>query len=123
MTYITYHKRQYSRSEMDSTRRNAMGGANLNRDRRIGVYHCNQLYERIPSVPPTPNFMPSYLVRTSDMKVVKGSEVNEGYCTLSYSWNQSGEIRKNAITGKSYRVDEGKHKIIFPPQNCTKSTK
>ncbi|KAI7851180.1 hypothetical protein BDC45DRAFT_467640 [Circinella umbellata] len=57
--------------------------------------------------------MPTYLVRTSDMKLVRGSDVHEGYCTLSYSWGQSGEVRINETTGKSYRIDQGKHKIIY----------
>ncbi|KAG2221008.1 hypothetical protein INT45_004627 [Circinella minor] len=69
---------------------------------------------------PKPNFMPSYLVRTSDMKVVKGSKVQEGYCTLTYSWNQSGEITKNEITGNMERTDQGKHKIIYPGKTVRK---
>ncbi|KAG2221005.1 hypothetical protein INT45_004624 [Circinella minor] len=65
--------------------------------------------------------MPNYLVRTSDMKVVKGSEVQEGYCTLSYSWNQSGEIVINETGKKSHRrIDQGKHKIIFPGKTVPK---
>ena len=71
----------------------------------------------MPSIPQKLHFMPSYLVRTSDMKVVKGSDVNEGYCTLSYSWNQSGEIIKIGAGEKSHRrIDQGIHKIIFPPK-------
>ncbi|KAI9253506.1 hypothetical protein BDA99DRAFT_540758 [Phascolomyces articulosus] len=59
-------------------------------------------------------FMPTKLVRIHDMKVVKGSQVKEGYYALSYSWNQSGDSIIDQVTGKSMRVDEGKHKIIFP---------
>ena len=48
------------------------------------------------------------------MKVVQGSKVHEGYCALSYSWNQSGEIVINETGKKSHRcIDEGKH-IILP---------
>ncbi|KAI9271653.1 hypothetical protein BDA99DRAFT_556877 [Phascolomyces articulosus] len=65
----------------------------------------------IPNVLPKPNFMPSKLVCISDMKVVDGSQVNEGYCALSYSWNQSGDIKLDD-NGKYVRVDDGKHKII-----------
>ncbi|KAG2219336.1 hypothetical protein INT45_006869 [Circinella minor] len=61
-----------------------------------------------------PKFMPSYLVDTYDMRLVKGSDVDQGYCTLSYSWNQSGEILIDKTTGKSSRLDQGKHEIIFP---------
>ncbi|KAI7853081.1 hypothetical protein BDC45DRAFT_570601 [Circinella umbellata] len=62
-------------------------------------------------------FMPTKLVRVSDMKVVKGSTVkDEGYCALSYSWSWSGE--NNIVQGgKSVRVDNGEHQIIFPPKN------
>ncbi|KAG2220651.1 hypothetical protein INT45_014081 [Circinella minor] len=61
-----------------------------------------------------PKFMPTKLVRISDMQVILGSQVNEGYCALSYSWNQSGDIitmnnRNN--TKKNARVDRGKHII------------
>ncbi|KAG2222361.1 hypothetical protein INT45_009834 [Circinella minor] len=64
--------------------------------------------------------MPSYLVRISDMKLVQGSEVHEGYCALSYSWNQSGEIIKNKTTNNCDRMDQGKHKIIYPGKTIRK---
>ncbi|KAG2219339.1 hypothetical protein INT45_006872 [Circinella minor] len=64
--------------------------------------------------------MPSYLVCISDMRVVKGAEVDEGYCALSYSWNQSGEVLINQSTGKSYRIDQGMHKIIFSGKTVQK---
>ncbi|KAG2221003.1 hypothetical protein INT45_004622 [Circinella minor] len=100
MTYITYEKKQHTSKYSD--------------DRRYESYrrYAKPPYP-VPSVLPQPHFMPNYLVRTSDMKVVKGSEVHEGYCALSYSWNQSGEILINKTTGKSYRIDQGKHRIIF----------
>ncbi|KAI9271495.1 hypothetical protein BDA99DRAFT_533983 [Phascolomyces articulosus] len=65
----------------------------------------------IPNELPKPDFMPTKLVRISDMKVVDGSQVNEGYCALSYSWDQSGDIQQDD-NGKYVRVDDGKHKII-----------
>ncbi|KAG2219338.1 hypothetical protein INT45_006871 [Circinella minor] len=74
----------------------------------------------MPLILPKPKFMPRYLVRISDMELVKGSEVHEGYCTLSYSWNQSGEILLDEEIGKSYRIDQGKHKIIFPGKTVRK---
>ncbi|KAI8140006.1 hypothetical protein BJV82DRAFT_659508, partial [Fennellomyces sp. T-0311] len=58
-----------------------------------------------------PSFRPTWLVRISDMKRVPGSTVKEDYCTLSYSWNCSGDIYKEGDTGYR-RVDNGKHKII-----------
>ncbi|KAI9278239.1 heterokaryon incompatibility protein-domain-containing protein [Phascolomyces articulosus] len=61
---------------------------------------------------PASDFMPQKLVRVSDMQVVPGSKVHEGYCALSYSANQSGEIIVDRITGKHKRIDHGKHKII-----------
>ncbi|KAI9266784.1 hypothetical protein BDA99DRAFT_536193 [Phascolomyces articulosus] len=73
-----------------------------------------QFSKKLPMMIPKPEYMPSKLVRISDMKLVRGSEVNEGYCTISYSWNQSGEVIPADITGKSKRIDEGKHRIIFP---------
>ncbi|KAI8136780.1 hypothetical protein BJV82DRAFT_661719 [Fennellomyces sp. T-0311] len=58
-----------------------------------------------------PEFKPSLLVRTADMEVVEGSTVDDHYWTISYSWNQSGEIFKND-DGEYDRVDDGKHEII-----------
>ena len=115
MTYFTYKKAQ--RSDYKPERRIPFFRPTKNGPEVVNIegdHRYTQPPKRMPLILPKPIFMPSYLVRTSDMKVVKGSEVHEGYCTLSYSWNQSGETRKDAITGKSYRVDEGKHKIIFP---------
>ncbi|KAG2219337.1 hypothetical protein INT45_006870 [Circinella minor] len=97
MTYITYEKTYYNDVNYGSG----------------WISRYTKPPKKIPSVLPKPTFMPSYLVRTSDMKLIKGSEVHEGYCSLSYSWNQSGEILINKTTGKSYRIDEGKHKIIL----------
>ncbi|KAI7847274.1 heterokaryon incompatibility protein-domain-containing protein [Circinella umbellata] len=71
----------------------------------------SQPHKRIPTEIPKPNFLPSKLVRTYDMQVVPGNQVNEGYCALSYSWNQSGEINFDKTTGKSTRIDQGKHII------------
>ncbi|KAI7847934.1 hypothetical protein BDC45DRAFT_610664 [Circinella umbellata] len=68
--------------------------------------------EKLPATIPKPAFMPSRLVRTSDMQVIYGSEVTEGYCALSYSWNWSGDMITDKKTGKYQRVDLGKHKII-----------
>ncbi|KAI9261523.1 hypothetical protein BDA99DRAFT_537913 [Phascolomyces articulosus] len=74
-------------------------------------YH-RQLPKSVPDALPKPEFMPTKLVRISDMQVMDGSQVNEGYCALSYAWNQSGEIIQDGVTGKYKRIDEGKHKII-----------
>ncbi|KAI7851154.1 hypothetical protein BDC45DRAFT_572241 [Circinella umbellata] len=40
------------------------------------------------------------------MKAVEGSKVQEGYCVLSYSWNQPGDIIKNEMTGNSDHIDQ-----------------
>ena len=63
-----------------------------------------------------PKFMPTKLVRVSDMKVLPGSQVSkaEGYCAISYAWNQSADVNQNEITGEYSRIDLGRHKIIFP---------
>ncbi|KAI9271628.1 heterokaryon incompatibility protein-domain-containing protein [Phascolomyces articulosus] len=66
----------------------------------------------IPNDLPKPDFMPTKLVRISDMKVVDGSQANESYCALSYSWNQSGDMVLDETTGKYKRIDKGKHRIF-----------
>ncbi|KAG2223394.1 hypothetical protein INT45_002889 [Circinella minor] len=39
-------------------------------------------------------FRPTWIVRTSDMQRVPGTDATDGYCTLSYSWNYSGDLIK-----------------------------
>ncbi|KAI8144009.1 hypothetical protein BJV82DRAFT_74164 [Fennellomyces sp. T-0311] len=56
-------------------------------------------------------FRPTWLVRVSDMQVVPGSEVDDHYWTLSYSWSQSGEMIERS-DGEYDRIDESKHKIV-----------
>ncbi|KAI9271701.1 hypothetical protein BDA99DRAFT_569506 [Phascolomyces articulosus] len=92
--YITYETAQYSPNDKHE------------RAKRV------KPSKKIPNDLPKPDFMPTKLVRISDMTVVNGSQVNEGYCTLSYSWNQSGDIVLDETTGKYKRIDEGKHEII-----------
>ncbi|KAI7850880.1 hypothetical protein BDC45DRAFT_538830 [Circinella umbellata] len=41
-------------------------------------------------------YRPTWLVRTSDWKLVPGNEAMGGYCALSYCWEQSGEIIKKS---------------------------
>ncbi|KAI9484512.1 hypothetical protein BDB00DRAFT_878767 [Zychaea mexicana] len=73
--------------------------------------------KRVPSSIPTPPFKPTYLVRISDMKRVLATNVNEGYCALSYSWNWSGDIikhEKNDDEEPEYsREDHGQHTMIY----------
>ncbi|KAI9246928.1 heterokaryon incompatibility protein-domain-containing protein [Phascolomyces articulosus] len=57
-------------------------------------------------------FRPTWLVRTSDMERVPGTEATHGYCTLSYSWNYSGDIFPGE-NGKYEFFDHGKHRIIL----------
>ncbi|KAI9243372.1 heterokaryon incompatibility protein-domain-containing protein, partial [Phascolomyces articulosus] len=92
--YITYDTVQYSYN----------GG--------YGYKKCVEPPITIPSDLPKPDFMPAKLVRISDMKAVNGSQVNEGYCALSYSWNQSGSIFYNPFRRKYVRFDIGINKII-----------
>ncbi|KAI9488626.1 hypothetical protein BDB00DRAFT_942147 [Zychaea mexicana] len=67
------------------------------------------------STPPKSDFMPTWLVRVSDMSVVRGSTVtDEGYCTVSYSWSWSGNMILDKKNSKAERDDQGKHKIIYP---------
>ncbi|KAI9253518.1 hypothetical protein BDA99DRAFT_540771 [Phascolomyces articulosus] len=68
--------------------------------------------KKVPNELLKPGFMPVKLVCISDMQVVNGPQVNEGYCALSYCWNQPGDILLDEDTGNPKRVDEGKHKII-----------
>ncbi|KAI9246748.1 hypothetical protein BDA99DRAFT_543223 [Phascolomyces articulosus] len=90
-------------------------------------YECTQWYtnkeqelfqydrppKKIPTVLPKPEFMPTRLLRISDLKLVEGSQVHEGYCALSYSRDQSGDRLLDEVTGKpKRRIDEGKHRII-----------
>ncbi|KAI9268157.1 hypothetical protein BDA99DRAFT_535671 [Phascolomyces articulosus] len=49
----------------------------------------------------------SKLVRISEMQVVNGSHMDEGYCALSYSWNQSGTVNYEPFHGKHIRIDRG----------------
>ncbi|KAG2224745.1 hypothetical protein INT45_009060 [Circinella minor] len=68
---------------------------------------------------PKPIVMPSKLIRVSDMVVVPGNEVDEGYCALSYSWDHCGEPEWNKTTAEIKRIDKGKHTIytkIFEPE-------
>ncbi|KAG2224563.1 hypothetical protein INT45_004408 [Circinella minor] len=94
--YITYNTTQWAKDPYDPI--------------RVGQFAVPP--GRITTALPKPKFMPSKLIRTFDMKVVPGSQVNEGYCALSYSWNQSGDIVLDPLTGKSKRKDQGKHKLI-----------
>ncbi|KAI9250173.1 hypothetical protein BDA99DRAFT_608473 [Phascolomyces articulosus] len=91
--YITYETTQYSLNDRGKSPK------------------FSQPPKKVPNDLPKPDFMPTKLVRISDTQVVDGSQVNEGYCALSYSWNQSGEIQQDD-NGEYIRVDEGKHEII-----------
>ncbi|KAI9269118.1 heterokaryon incompatibility protein-domain-containing protein [Phascolomyces articulosus] len=70
---------------------------------------------KVPNALPRPKFMPSKLVRIEDMRIVPGSQVKEGYCAISYSWNQSGDYVVDPKTKKHIRNDQGKHKVYLEP--------
>ncbi|KAI7851155.1 hypothetical protein BDC45DRAFT_559619, partial [Circinella umbellata] len=122
MTYITYEKAQYSDYKIKRGIHSVtIRDGEVHRTRRPeGIQRHNQPPKKMPFLVPKTCFMPSYLVRISDMKIVQGSEVHEGYCALSYSWNQSGEIIKNKTTNNYDRIDQGKHKIIYPSKTVRK---
>ena len=40
---------------------------------------------KVPEESPKPELMPIKLIHKSDMQVVQDTQVNEGYCALSYS--------------------------------------
>ncbi|KAI9276647.1 hypothetical protein BDA99DRAFT_554610 [Phascolomyces articulosus] len=82
-------------------------------DNRDNEHNDPSITTGVPDMLPKPEFMPSILVRSSDMKVVNGSQILKGYYALSYSWNQSGKIIYNTFRDRHIRVDKGKHKIIF----------
>ncbi|KAG2222360.1 hypothetical protein INT45_009833 [Circinella minor] len=123
MAYVTYKKTQYSVYKKEReipvwcTENNGESYKTIDWE---GIRRYSKPPKKMPLILPKPDFMPNYLVRISDMKVVQGSEVHEGYCALSYSWNQSGEITKNEITGNKERIDQGKHRIIFPAKMVRK---
>ncbi|KAI9264178.1 hypothetical protein BDA99DRAFT_559472 [Phascolomyces articulosus] len=56
--------------------------------------------------------MPTKLVRSTDMKVIDGSQVNERYCALYYSWNQSGDSYYGSVRDTCVRIDNDYYKII-----------
>ena len=57
-------------------------------------------------------YRPNWLVRISDWKIVPGSEAENGYHTLSYCWEQSGEVFKR-MDGNGYDlIDNGEHCIV-----------
>ncbi|KAI9488942.1 heterokaryon incompatibility protein-domain-containing protein [Zychaea mexicana] len=59
-------------------------------------------------------FRPTWLVRTSDMQRVPGTDAVDGYCTLSYSWNYSGDLVQGE-DGEYECVDNGHHQLIYKP--------
>ena len=58
--------------------------------------------------------MPSKLVHTAGMVVVSGSKVNERYCALYCSWNQSEDMKYDYVRDKQSRIDNGKYTLIRP---------
>ncbi|KAI9496820.1 hypothetical protein BDB00DRAFT_926393 [Zychaea mexicana] len=57
-------------------------------------------------------YRPTWLIRSSDWKTVPGKEAVNGYCALSYCWEQSGEIIRDEENGDEYKcIDKGRHRI------------
>ncbi|KAI9262406.1 hypothetical protein BDA99DRAFT_74504 [Phascolomyces articulosus] len=87
--YITYCQNQKSLDLVDTThlRLNAKGGK---------------------------DYRPTWLIRVSDWKTVSGKEAKNGYCTISYCWEQSGEVvKKNDGSGEYDLVDNAEHCIVY----------
>ncbi|KAI7848119.1 hypothetical protein BDC45DRAFT_610564, partial [Circinella umbellata] len=60
-------------------------------------------------------YRPTWLVRVSDWQKVPGTEAVEGYHTISYCWEQSGEVVKDETDDGNDEydlVDNGKHCIV-----------
>ncbi|KAI8148993.1 heterokaryon incompatibility protein-domain-containing protein [Fennellomyces sp. T-0311] len=71
------------------------------------------IYDRPPfTITSTDEFRPTWLVRVSDMARVPGTDAKNGYCTLSYSWNYSGDLIQGE-NGEYECIDNGQHKIIY----------
>ena len=58
------------------------------------------------------DYRPTWLMRVSDWKKVPGTEAVDGYHTISYCWEQSGEVVKNETNEEYSLVDNGKHCIV-----------
>ncbi|KAG2218772.1 hypothetical protein INT45_012992 [Circinella minor] len=58
------------------------------------------------------DYRPTWLMRVSDWKKVPGTEAVNGYHTISYCWEQSGEVVKNETDDEYSLVDNGKHCIV-----------
>ena len=109
MTYITYGTEQWQISNLYGIINNSTSTKHTLKVRNSA------------KILPKPQFFPSYLVRVSDMIVVRGSEVKEGYCALSYCWNKSGDLVQKEYTGRSMIMDEVRHQIVFPGEMTPKT--
>ncbi|KAI8139998.1 hypothetical protein BJV82DRAFT_672096 [Fennellomyces sp. T-0311] len=96
--YITYDTKQYTVYDF--------------RDGTVAPKPGIDPFFALRNQPESP-FKPAWLVRVSDMRRVRGSDVHEPYCALSYSWNQSGEIVKHEGQENYTRADNGRHEIIL----------
>ena len=78
MTYITYNTKHW-----------LIGNPSGIINNSTNINYNSKLWDAV-KILPKPEFLPIYLVRISDMKAVRGSELKEEYCALSYPWNQTG---------------------------------
>ena len=59
------------------------------------------------------DYRPTWLIRVSDWQKVPGKAAVNGYHTISYCWEQSGEVVRNDDNSNEYRiVDHAKHCIV-----------
>ncbi|KAI9268867.1 heterokaryon incompatibility protein-domain-containing protein [Phascolomyces articulosus] len=69
-------------------------------------------------------FRPTWLIRISDWQKVPGTEAQSGYCTLSYCWEQSGEVvPREDGTGEYDCIDNGLHQLAQKVKASTRGKK
>ncbi|KAI8139345.1 hypothetical protein BJV82DRAFT_659891, partial [Fennellomyces sp. T-0311] len=103
--YLTYETRQYVVKGL--YRPNMLSKLHIHPPQRFG-----------PTSEPT--YKPTKLVRVSDMQVVKGSDISEGYFALSYSHNWSGYVISGENGKDSIREDDGLHKLVVYEEKVDK---
>ena len=74
--------------------------AQYTQDENGGYVKHDQPPKKALDTLPKPYLLPTKLVRISDMEVIYRSQIYEGYCTLSYSWDQFGDSRYDKAAGK-----------------------
>ncbi|KAI9276830.1 hypothetical protein BDA99DRAFT_531928 [Phascolomyces articulosus] len=104
--YITYEQKQYQMTDLDGTL-----------SQPESTHSCNSHGDEVPKQ--QKSFRPTSLIRVSDMKIVKGVDIDEGYCIISLANNQSSEFviqevrnEPTAVTIPKRGNDNESHRII-----------